>query len=126
MENQEFIAQVVAVIKAMGGMPVMLKISSVIMLIVASMKVSVLSPVWAKLGKAQIWVAPVLGLLAGLLDVAGGGEMSLAKALAYVAAGAGAIHLHEILDLIKKIPGLGAVYISAIDIIASFLGKKDA
>ena len=124
---QDFITQVLSVIKSMGGSSMMVKISAIIMLIIASMKVSFLNQfVWSKLGKFQIWVAPILGLLAGILDLAGGGTLSMPKVFAYLAAGAGAVFLHEILDLVKAIPGLGSAYVAVINLIEGALGGPAA
>jgi len=124
---QDFLSQVITAVKAMGGMSTMLKISAVIVLIIASMKVSIINQyVWSKLGTYQIWVAPVMGLIAGLLSVAGGGPVTLGKLFAYVAAGGGAVFMHEILDMVKTIPGLGAIYVTVINLIETSLGGPAA
>lgn len=121
---QDFLAQVLDAIKNFGGLSTMLKISSIVALIVASMKVSFLNDlVWSKLGAAKVWLAPVLGLVAGVLGLgSGGAPITLASVFAYVSAGAGAVILHEILDSVKAIPGLGAGYVSFINMIESVLG----
>ncbi len=120
---QDFLAQVLKAIAEFGGLPTVLKIASIITLIVGSMKVSVLNEMlWSKLGAAKVYVAPVLGLIAGILGLGSNGPITAASVFAYVASGAGAVILHEILDSIKAIPGLGEVYISIINLIESFLG----
>lgn len=123
---QDFLAQVLQAIQSFGGLSMMMKISTVILLVVASMKVSFLNQlVWSKLGSYQALVGPVLGLIAGILGLGNGGaSITLASVLAYVAAGGGAIVLHELLDMVKAIPGLGAMYVSAIELIESMLGAK--
>ncbi len=123
----DFLAQVIDAIKKLGGMTTMLKISTIILLLIASMKVSVLNTyVWSKLGEAQVWVAPFLGLLAGLLGLgAGGVPITTAVVFAYVTAGGGAVFLHELLDSLKAVPGLGAVYLKAIEIAERVLGGGD-
>ena len=124
---QDFLAQVLQVIKDFGGLSMMAKIASIVMIVISSMKVSFLSPYWAKLGNLQAWLAPVLGLVAGLLMVASGsGSLTWASAMAYALSGAGAIMLHNLLDLVKAIPGLGPIYVSVIDIIESRLGGPAA
>lgn len=125
---QDFLAQVIQVVQQFGGLPMMLKIASVIMLIIASMKVSYInSMVWAKLGAAQVYVAPVLGLIAGILGLGSGGvPVSAALVFAYVSAGAGAVFLHEILDSVKAIPGIGPIYVTLIDLIEGALGGPAA
>ncbi len=119
-----FLDQVMSTIHKFGGASMMLKISLIVMLLVSSMKVSLLNQlVWSKLGAAQAWIAPLLGLIAGVLDLGGaGGSISLASLLAYVSAGAGAIILHQLLDSLKAIPGLGSMYVSMIDMLQKVLG----
>lgn len=117
----DFFSEVVIAIQKFGGAPTMLKIALIILLIVSSMKVTVINKwVWSKLGAAQTWIAPLLGLVAGLLDLAGSGQLTLASLAAYMSAGAGAIILHELLDGLKTIPGIGPVWLTLI----AFLEKK--
>ncbi len=119
----DFLSQVVAVVKSWGGLSSLLKISAVIALLIASMKVSFLnSLIWAKLGGFQVYLAPVLGLIGGLLSIGVSGPVTIASVFLYASAGGGAVFLHEILDSIKAIPGLGAVYVSLINTIESDLG----
>lgn len=123
---QDFFAQVLEAIRTFGGLSVMAKISAVVMIIISSMKVSFFRElIWDKLGALQTWVAPILGLIAGILGLGNGdAPITLASVMAYVAAGGGAIILHELLDSIKAIPGIGQVYISMINLIQGFLTKK--
>lgn len=120
----DFLAQVLAAIAGFGGLSWMLKVAAIITLIIASMKVSILNTwIWSKLGAAQVWVAPVLGLIGGILSLGqGSAGITMAGVLAYVSAGAGAVVIHELLDSVKAIPGLGAVYVSVIGIIEGLLG----
>jgi len=111
----DFFSQVSQAVSQFGGMSWMLKIASICLLIVASMKVSFLAPLWEKLGALQTWVAPVLGLIAGVLSLGTG--LSFPSAIAYIFAGAGAVLLHQLLDSVKAIPGLGAIYVSIISFI---------
>lgn len=117
----DFLTQVVAFVQSLGGMSTLLKISGAIMLVIASLKVSILNTwIWSKLGNIQIWVAPVLGLIAGILSLGTG--LTLPAAFAYITAGAGAVYLHEIMDLVKSIPGIGSIYVSIINFLESVLG----
>lgn len=124
MEPQDFFAQMMTAIQGFGGLSTMLKISAIITLVVSSMKVSFLNAlVWSKLGNAKAWVAPVLGLIAGVLGLgADGNPITVASVMAYVAAGGGAVILHELLDTIKAVPGLGPAYIGIISMIQATLG----
>lgn len=115
---QDFLNQVLSVIQGFGGLSFMLKASAIITLTIASMKVTALNQlIWSKLGSFQAWLAPILGLVAGILSIGSSGPLTLAKIFAYMSAGAGAVVLHELLDTIKAVPGLGAIYVSIINVI---------
>lgn len=123
----DFLSQVGQAIQNFGGMSTLLKISTIILLIVASMKVSYLNTlIWSKLGNAQAWVPVLLGLIAGILGLGSSGPITLASVMAYVTAGAGAIGLHELLDTLKAVPGLGSVYVTVINFIEGILGGPAA
>lgn len=115
----DFLSQVLNLIQSFGGLPWVGKISAIVLLIVASMKVSFLQPVWKLLGAAQGFVAPVLGLVAGVLNLH---PFSWAGLMAYISAGAGALILHELLDAVKGIPGIGAAYVAGINWVEGLLG----
>jgi hypothetical protein len=118
--DQTFLAQVLGLIGTFGGLSWVAKVSSICLVIVALTKTSFIAPLWAKLPPLlQTLAAPILGLIGGLI---GQGSLTWASALAYVTAGAGAIVLHEILDGIKGIPGIGATYVAIITLIEGFLG----
>jgi hypothetical protein len=92
------------------------EVMAVITLIISSMKVTVLNQwFWSKLGTLQDWLAPALGLALGMTNVYMGGNWQ--DVLAYVAAGAGAPYLHDLLDLIKVLPGIGPLWVDFIDVI---------
>lgn len=117
--NTDFLNDVLKFIASFGGLSSMLKISGILMLIVASMKVTFLAPIWNKLPAVlQTFMAPLLGLAAGLLGLGmSGAPVTWASALAFMGAGTGSVFLHEILDGIKALPGIGTVYISIINVI---------
>lgn len=123
LQPGDFLMQVVDVIKQLGGMSTMMKISAILMIIVASMKVSFLNQlVWSKLGAAKVFVAPVLALVAGLLGLgAGGVPITGPLVVAYLFAGGGAVFLHQVLDSLKELPGIGQLYISLIDFVSGLL-----
>lgn len=111
----DFLEQTIQVLTVMGGLPGMAKISAIIMLVIASLKVSVLDKtVWSKLGAAQVYVAPVLGLLYGLITLSAGQPLTTPMVVAYLFSGGGAVFLHEIMDSVKQLPGLGVLYVAAI------------
>lgn len=121
---QDFFAQVLQAIHDFGGLPWVGKIALIVALVIASMKVSFLDDlVWNRLGKFQAWLAPVLGLVGGILGLAVSGQpFSWARAFAYMSAGAGAVILHELLDTAKAIPGLGPIWVQVIAVIEGVLG----
>lgn len=120
-----FFSQVLTFVKQFGGLPWVLKIAGISAILISTMKVSVLRElIWDKLGNAKVWAAPLLGLLFGIASLGSG--LSWASALAYISAGAGAIILHELLDSVKGIPGLGSVWLSIIEVIQKILGGKKA
>lgn len=124
---QTFAGQVLEAIGQFGGLPWVGKIALLITLIIGSMKVTALRQlIWDKLGAAKAWLAPILGLILGVLTLMQGGHLTLAGVLAWVSAGAGALILHELLDSIKKIPGIGAAWVGFIDLIMSYLGAVKA
>lgn len=116
VSTADFLAQVIQFAQTAGGMTWMGKIAGGVMLLIASMKVTVLNNwIWSKLGSFQIWAAPALGLVAGIVSLGSG--LTLPAAIAYAFAGAGAVYLHELLDKVKMIPGLGATYVWIINLI---------
>lgn len=120
-----FLGEVLDVIEGFGGVSTVLQISIIIMLIISSMKVSLLRDlIWDRIGALKAWIPPLLGLVAGLLGLYGEGDLTLASALAYMSAGAGAIILHELLNTVKAVPGIGPVYVQIIDLIQLALRPK--
>lgn len=119
----DFATAVLQFVTTQGGIPWGLKIATIILLVIASMKVTALDNLfWDKLKTLQVYLAPVLGLVSGVLILAAQGNLSLAGVMAYLGAGAGAVLLHELLDGIKGIPGLGSGYVSVITAIEQALG----
>lgn len=120
----DFLGQVFDFVKKFGGLTGVAKVTGLVLLLIASMKVTVLNQwIWQKLGEAQALVAPGLGVLAGLLGLFNAGQpVTWPSVFTYLVAGGGAIFVHEILDALKALPGLGAVYVSIIDLISKSLG----
>lgn len=118
----QFLNQVFQAITAMGGLPWAGKVAAICLLVVGSMKVSFLRPLWDKLGAAKVFLAPVLAIIGGILSLP---EISVAGVMAYMFAGAGAIALAEVLKAVKEIPGIGPVYVAVIDLISGLLKKPE-
>jgi hypothetical protein len=108
----DFLLQVLETVKNLGGLTPLAVLSAVITLLISSLKVlPVTRLLWARLGWAQVLVAPLLGLAAGILGLgAAGAPITLPLVIAYVTAGAGSVFIHELLDALKGAPGLGLVY----------------
>lgn len=121
---QDFLTQIVTTLHGAGELSGLMKISAVITLLVSSMKVSVLNQyVWSKLGAAQVYVAPLLGIVIGLITLAASGQPITAGAVfTYLVSGGGAVFLHEMLDSVKQIPGIGGFYVAGISVLEKFLG----
>lgn len=115
-----FFNQVLVLVKTFGGIPWTLKVAGIIQILIALTKVSFFRPVWDMAGPYKAIVAPALGFFAGifLMDAS---QISLAGLAAYTFAGAGAIVLHQMLDGIKGIPGIGAQYVAVVNFISKFL-----
>lgn len=121
----DFITQLLTFIKDYGGLSEMLKIGGYILLFIALIKTSIVAPMWAKLPElVKTLVAPLLGLGAALFTQ--GGDITWASALAFMASGAGAVFVHEFLDGLKTIPGLGSVYVTIIDLLSKLFFKPAA
>jgi hypothetical protein len=91
------------------------------MLIVGTMKIDFIKHIlWDKLGAAQTIVAPVLGLIAGLVSVQ---PFSLAAAAAYAFAGLGANFLYELLDM-AKVPAASNTLVSTVIALVQSMVKR--
>ena len=121
----DFMAQVFEAVKGFGGMSWGLKVAAILFLVIGSMKVSILRTyTWDKVPAAlKVWLAPFLAFLAGMFSL---GTFDKVQLAAWAFAGAGAVLLDQVLDGIKKIPGIGAQYIAVIDFISMLLRKPKA
>lgn len=123
-----FLADVLKAVKDFGGLDWMARVASIILLIVSSLKVTFLRQlIWdkldTKLGDYKALVPLALSLVAGIL---GQGSLSWTTAVAYLGAGAGAIVLHELLDAVKSLPGIGSVWKTIIEIVMNVFGAQVA
>lgn len=116
------ISSVLSYVKIFGGLPWVLKIAAIFAVLISFTKVSFLREMtWDKIPqKLRLWLGPLLGLIYGLF--AQNVDITLAGTLAYMLAGAGAPYVHEMLDGIKQIPGIGKFWIQLIDFIKGRLG----
>lgn len=121
---QDFLAQILDAVRAMGGVSKLAVVASVITLVISSMKVSFLnSLVWDRLGSAKVLVAPILSIVAGVIvSIAGGAKFSLPMVVAYLGSSVGSVFLHQLLDGLKEAPFVGAPIKSVIAWISKVLG----
>lgn len=119
----DLLAQVVQLIKNFGGLSWYAKVSGIILLLVASMQVSIIRPLWDKLGSAKPYVALGLALLGGIFSL---DHITLPGVLAYLSAGAGAILLRQLLDVLKAIPGISSIWVTVFDVLAAMLGGESS
>lgn len=78
--------------------------------------------VWEKLGNYKILVAPLLGLISAALTIK---PLDLHTLWLGISGGFLAAGLHEVLDAIKVLPGIGPKYVSIINFIEKMLGAKE-
>ena len=105
-----------------AGLPVGLKIALICLMLIALTKTSFIQPAWNKLGAGKAAIAPILGMIIGYIFYGNGGAFSWATTLAFMASGVGATGIHELLDMVKAIPGIGVSYVSIINLIEGILG----
>lgn len=120
-EDMSFFEKFLEYVKTVKDLPLVLQISGAIVLIISTMKVSFIKPLWDKLGEKQEWLAPALGLISGALMGFADGKFDWTVLFTYLFAGAGAPYLHDILDKIKAIPGLGQIWLTVIEVIKKLL-----
>ena len=125
MSLDQFLALVLEKMKGFGGIPWTLKIAAILMILLGTLKVSFARPVWDKLGPYKALAAPVLSLLIGIISLGANPNQMITGpgVVAYLFAGAGAIVLHELIDAIKSIPGIGPTYLNILVFMQTFLKK---
>lgn len=129
MSTWKFVQLAIAQSEQFGSFPWATKIASLMLLLIASFKVSrggwvpILSKLWPQEDGKKPIVVLMASLVLGVLMTGASGQITMARVLTYIGAGAGSILLHEIIDKLKLIPGLGPVYVSTIKLIESLLGK---
>lgn len=121
-----FFQRVFDYIAQFGGLNWAGKVAGGIFLLIGAMKVSFLSKVWDFFGEYKPLVPLVLSMIAGIisLGVDPNYQITWAAVTAYIVSGAGAIILNSILDFIKAIPGLGPLWVSAIEFLQLIFRSK--
>lgn len=119
-EDTTFFQGVADLIAAWGGFDWFARLSAILTLALSAVKTSFLRVWWDKLGDLKFWAAPVISIVVGLLSM--GGSITFEAVMAYFASGLGAVALHELLDLIKKLPKIGPTWVAIIEFLKSMLG----
>lgn len=123
VDTDSFLGSILDFILHHGGLGTPLLIACICLILIASMKVTVLDSLfWDHLGRLQAFVAPVLGIIVGLIMVHMSGPITLAAIVTYAGSGAGAVVIHELLDALKGMPGLGTFYVNVIQFLEDRLG----
>lgn len=117
----DMLSRILQYVKDFGGLGSFAKISGAITLLLSLTKVSFIKPLWDKLGDFKAYAGPALGFLAGLFNAFTGNKFDWAVVAAWTFAGSGSVFLHEILDTIKAIPGVGTLWVTVIEIIKGIL-----
>lgn len=110
---------ILSLIASFGGLPWVLEIAVFIFLIIAFAKFTPLKKSWDSLEHLKALVPLAFGLLIGILNLQ---TYSVAGIAAYLLTGAGAMLVHDMLEIVKGVPGLGPSYIGAIEFISRKLG----
>lgn len=100
-----------------GGLNYTVKINAIMTILISSMKVSFLAPLWNKIKtikitykgvvqtiNAQVYFVLFLHIIVGIITQ---GNFSLEAILAYVFIGGGSVYFHELADGLKNIPIIG-------------------
>jgi hypothetical protein len=117
----DFLMQVLEFVKSSGGLSMQMKIASIITILISLTKLSILRPLWDKLGNGKVLVAPVLGIISGIVMLP---SVSVAGVCAFLLAGVGSIALHEILDVFKVTPQIKGTIDFILGMISKLLGGK--
>lgn len=119
----DWLSQVFEAVKSLGGLSWGAKVGVICSLLVGSMKVTILRDwVWDKLGGFKFLASPVFALLGGLAALwVDGKAPSVAILSAYFLAGLGGNLLKDLLENVKKIPGIGDGVVKVINLIEQLM-----
>ena len=120
----QFLSQVGTFIESCGGLSAWAIAAGSITLLIAAFKCSYFSPLWEKLGNFKTYAPLLLALVAGIVQLKAEGKFSAAGVFSWLTVGAGAAILHDLLDGVKSIPGLSAIYKTIISLAQAALLKK--
>lgn len=104
----DLLTQIMAALQGFATESSPLKAAAIITVLISIWKSSLLQPLWAKFGSAQILVAPLLGMISALITLPGG--FSWANVMAGLHGGLLAIALHAVFTALEDWPVIGAPF----------------
>lgn len=104
----DLLSQIMAALSGFASESSPMKAAAIITVFISIWKSSLLQPLWAKIGGAQVLVAPLLGVISALITLPGG--FSWANAMAGLHGGLLAVALHEVLSVLEVVPWIGPKY----------------
>jgi hypothetical protein len=123
MDIAGLFSQLVSLIQSFGSLSAPAKIAGIVLFIVAVVKSSFVQPLWAKLGNAQVLVAPILAVIVSIVSIQ---PFSWAALWSSLLSGALAIGMHQLLDAVKTLPGIGSAYLTVINFVESILQAPES
>lgn len=125
VSNMDLLGMMLKLFSSWQSAGMLAGMSALVMLIIASLKNSMLrAMVWDKLKWGKVFVAPVMSIVLVFMGMMAKGMTIDGKAvLAALFVGGGAVALHEILDGLKQVPGIGGIWVNLIDMAGKLLGK---
>ncbi len=111
--------------KDVGSTEWYVRLAPLVTLLLSALKSSKLSGIWNWMGDFKAYAAPLLSLLLVVMGMLGQGQaITIGTILSALGAGLGSIAIHELLDTLKRIPGLNGWIATFIDIVKGLLGGK--
>jgi len=98
-------------------------IGGLVLLLISLVKSSLIRPLWDKMGAWKVLVAPALAFIYTVVTVQ---PLTLQAVVTSLIGGAMAVATHELLDAVKQLPGVGPVFIKAIDFVKGLLKAPPA
>jgi hypothetical protein len=114
--------QISTLIPSLASMSPQAKVAAIVALLISVWNSSFLQPYLASLGKAANLVGPFLGVVAAVVAIQ---PLSWSAVWVGLSGGVLAIPVMALLDAVKVIPGVGSVYVSAINLVEGWLGAPN-
>jgi hypothetical protein len=95
--------------------------AALLTILISTIKISALRPLWDKLGPAKIIAPSLLSLIAYLLTLQ---SFSFPVILAAITTGVGAVYLHELLNAIRMLPAVNKYVLMVVDVLQILLKRK--